>query len=251
MSSSGASRWLWWLAAKITGRSRRAVEAVEARSRVGDRDGGRMTPSRRTTRAAGGAWPKPCRSRHPPGGLVDAGPRPRAGTVGADLREAGAGSWARPLTGARSPHVTSASRSGGLWRCVMVGSRPTTSVAISSASRIVEAGLKPSRRTARVAADEDHLHRGAAAVRAPVPHVERVDAVVGVARPVQVAVPLVLGEALLERLLDLDRVGRLGQHLLEEVDVARVVDRVELHGVTGASRSRTPPRARAARPGRG
>ena len=65
-------------------------------------------------------------------------------------------------------------------------------------------------------------------VRAPVPHVERVHAVVGVRRPVQVAVPLVLGVALLEAPLDLDRVGRLAQHLLVEVHVGRVVHRVEL-----------------------
>ena len=42
------------------------------------------------------------------------------------------------------------------------------------------------------------------------------------------AVPLVLGVGLLEAPLDLDRVGRLAQHLLVEVDVGGVVDRVEL-----------------------
>ena len=64
-------------------------------------------------------------------------------------------------------------------------------------------------------------------VGAPVPHVERVDAVVGVARPVEVDVPGIGGEGLLVLRLDLEQVGRLGEHLLEEVDVARVVDRVE------------------------
>ena len=66
------------------------------------------------------------------------------------------------------------------------------------------------------------------AVAPPVPHVERVDAVVRVAGAVQVAVPLVLGELLLVAGLDLDRVGRVGEHLLEEVDVARVVNGVEV-----------------------
>ena len=79
-----------------------------------------------------------------------------------------------------------------------MASRPTMSDAISSASCSVDAGLKPSRRTARgVAADDDDLAQVLQGVRAPVPHVERVDAVVGVARAVEVAVPLVLGELLL------------------------------------------------------
>ena len=45
---------------------------------------------------------------------------------------------------------------------------------------------------------------------------------------VQVAVPLVGGVALLVLLRHHVGVGRVGQHLLEEVDVARVVDRVEV-----------------------
>ena len=53
-------------------------------------------------------------------------------------------------------------------------------------------------------------------------------AVVGVAVAVQVDVPLVLGELLLVLLLKFDRIGRLGKELLEEVDVTRVVHRVEL-----------------------
>ena len=81
---------------------------------------------------------------------------------------------------------------------------------------------------ARLAADDDHLADVGHAVAAPVPHVEGVDAVVGVARAVEVPVPLVLGVLLLEAGLDLDRIGGLGEHLLEEVDVARVVHRVEL-----------------------
>ena len=54
------------------------------------------------------------------------------------------------------------------------------------------------------------------------------DAVVGVRRAVEVDVPGVGGEVLFELRFDLRRIGGLGQHLLEEVDVARVVARVEL-----------------------
>ena len=76
----------------------------------------------------------------------------------------------------------------------------------------------------------DHHHRPEVleGVGAPVPHVEGMDPVVGVAGPVEVDVPGVGGERLLEPVGHLDRIGRLAQHLLEEVDVARVVDRVEL-----------------------
>ncbi len=110
---------------------------------------------------------------------------------------------------------------------MIVGSRPTTSSAISSASASVDAGLKPSRRTAArspptmITATE--VLQG---VRAPVPHVERVDPVVRVAGPVQVHVPGVCRVGLLV-LLDLDGVCRLRQDLFEEVDVARMVPRVE------------------------
>ena len=130
---------------------------------------------------------------------------------------------------ARTSHVTSAMTIGGLWRWVMVASRPDDvgghleGVVQRGRGREAEA---PDR--ARLAADDDDLAEVGQAVAAPVPHVERVDAVVGVARAVEVAVPLVLGVLLLVAALDLDRVGGLGQHLLEEVDVARVVDRVEL-----------------------
>ena len=48
----------------------------------------------------------------------------------------------------RVAYFTSASSSGGRWRWVIVGERPTVSEAISNASSSVEAGTKPSRRTA-------------------------------------------------------------------------------------------------------
>ena len=77
-----------------------------------------------------------------------------------------------------------------------------------------------------VAAHDDHRAQVLEGVRAPVPHVEGMDAVIGVARAVEVDVPGVGGEGLLV-LADLGGVGRLGQHLLEEVDVAGVVAGVE------------------------
>ena len=52
-----------------------------------------------------------------------------------------------------------------------------------------------------VAADDDDLAQPLEGVAAPVPHVERMHAVVGVAVAVQVDVPLVLGEVLLVLLL--------------------------------------------------
>ena len=79
-----------------------------------------------------------------------------------------------------------------------------------------------------VAADDDHLAGVLLAVGAPVPGVERVHAVVGVAGSVQVAVPVVLGVLLLPLGRHHGRVGRVGEHLVEEVDVARVVDGMEL-----------------------
>ena len=78
-----------------------------------------------------------------------------------------------------------------------------------------------------VAADDDDPAEVLEGVGAPVPHVEGVDPVIGVAGAVQVAVPLVGGEALLVGLLDLDRVGGGRQDLLEEVDVRRMVDGME------------------------
>ena len=89
------------------------------------------------------------------------------------------------------------------------------------------AGLNPRRRTAaRSPPTTITAAQVLERMRAPVPHVERVDAVVGVARPVEVDVPRVGGEGLLV-LADLGGVGGLGQHLLEEVDVARVMPGVE------------------------
>ena len=93
-----------------------------------------------------------------------------------------------------------------------------------------------------IAPDDDDppavLHR----VGAPVPHVERVHAVVGVARAVQVAVPVVVGVALLVLLRHHVGVGRVGEHLLVEVDVARVVHGMELvrHRVVEDGRAALP-----------
>ena len=53
---------------------------------------------------------------------------------------------------------------------------------------------------------------------------------IGVGGPVQVAIPVVLGVLLLPLLRHHVRVGGVGQHLFEEVDVARVVHGVELVG---------------------
>ena len=77
-------------------------------------------------------------------------------------------------------------------------------------------------------------------MRAPVPHVERVHAVVGVRRPVEVDVPGVLGVRLLELRLDRRRIGRFDEHFLEEVDVARVVQLAEFVG-TGWYMINAPP----------
>ena len=67
-------------------------------------------------------------------------------------------------------------------------------------------------------------------MRSPVPHVERVHAVVRVRVAVQVDVPRVGRELLLELALDRRWIRRLREHLFEEVDVARVVDLMELVG---------------------
>ena len=148
-------------------------------------------------------------------------------------------------SGRRRPRQwTSASMMGGQCRWVIVGSRPTVSVAISRASVRVEAGENPSRRTdLRLSAHDDHPAQVLEGVGPPVPHVERVDAVVGVAGPVQVPVPLVGREALLVGLLDLHRVGGVRQHLLEEVDVGGMVDRDGMP--TGWGGTGWPPRLRA------
>ena len=83
----------------------------------------------------------------------------------------------------------------------------------------------------RIAAHDDDSAEMFEGVAAPVPHVEGMDAVVGVRGPVQVDVPLVFGELLLVAAFDLDRVGGIGQDLFKEVDVARVVNRVKPQGV--------------------
>ena len=79
-----------------------------------------------------------------------------------------------------------------------------------------------------VAADHDHPAQVLEGVCAPVPHVEGVDPVVGVAGAVEVDVPRIGGVGLLVLLVHLDGIGGLGQHLIEEVDVARMVGGVEL-----------------------
>ncbi len=91
----------------------------------------------------------------------------------------------------------------------------------------------PDRR--RMAADDDHPGGPLLTVGSPIPGIERVDTVVGVAGAVEVAVPLVLGVLLLPLLTHDHRVGGIGEHLLEEIDVARVVHRVELRGTSGGS----------------
>ena len=110
-----------------------------------------------------------------------------------------------------------------------MGEGPTTSEAISSASSSELAGENPSRRTALGSPPTTMTRpRCSQRVGAPVPHVEGVHAVVGVAGAVEVHVPRVGGEGLLELLVHPHRVDGLGQHLLVEVDVARVVAGVEL-----------------------
>src|SRR5579864_3978106 len=73
---------------------------------------------------------------------------------------------------------------------------------------------------AAIPADDDYGTEMLERVRAPVPHVEGVHPVVGVAGAVEMYVPGVGGEGLLV-LADARGVGRLGEHLLEEIDVAR------------------------------
>ena len=173
----------------------RRLRAEQPGDRAGERGPTRCRSSRRALRL---------------GERLDAGRRGRA-------RNGNVATWARPRlrqrrrTGRRSqshstgrslvrrrPHVTSAMRMGGLCRWVIVGVRPDDvgrhleRVVQRRRGHEAEAAHGP-----RVAADDDHPAEVLQRVRAPVPHVERVDAVVGVARPVQVAVPLVLGELLL------------------------------------------------------
>src|SRR6266851_666867 len=79
-----------------------------------------------------------------------------------------------------------------------------------------------------VAADDDDVARVLHRMRGPIPRVERVGAVVRVRLAVELPEPWVLGETQLVFGLDLDRLRRVGQDLVVEVDVARVLDGVEL-----------------------
>src|SRR6266446_3227031 len=79
-----------------------------------------------------------------------------------------------------------------------------------------------------LAADDDDvagvLHRE----RCPVPRIERVGAVVRVRLPVKLPEPRVFREPNLVLRLDLERISRIRQHLVVEIDVARMLHRVEL-----------------------
>ncbi|CAB4723496.1 unannotated protein [freshwater metagenome] len=85
-----------------------------------------------------------------------------------------------------------------------------------------QAGCDPT-----VATHPDDVAHVVHRVRRPVPHVERVHPVVGVRGAVEVDVPGVVGELLLVLLTDDRRIGRLGEDLLVEIDVRRVVQLVE------------------------
>ena len=223
-------------AVAVVGAAREVGEAVEAEDLgVGDAAHGEpqraRRRSRRGRRGRRGCGPSRCRSRRRATAARPA-PRRRGARSGARYgkptlrarrgRPRPTTPLGRPAARAASPTArraagrvdgraitcTSAISSGGVWRWVIVGERPTTSAAISRASSSVDAGTNPSRRTAlRVAADDDHPAAVAHPVGAPVPHVERVHAVVGVARAVQVAVPVVVGVALLP-LSSTSRAGR-------------------------------------------
>jgi hypothetical protein len=78
--------------------------------------------------------------------------------------------------------------------------------------------------------DDDDAPHVLAPGLAPVPHVERVSRVVRVALPVHLDVRGVVGELLLVLLVHLDRVARLREHVVHELDVRSVVLLVELVG---------------------
>src|SRR5262249_8152149 len=110
----------------------------------------RKQAHRRSQHAFEQAQPRDAGSERasPVGLVVDAGPLllgQRLDTYGHRRRREREGHAGKP----RNVHVTSASRIGGTCRCVIVGERPTTSDAISSASFIVDAAMNPRRRTAR------------------------------------------------------------------------------------------------------
>ena len=119
----------------------------------------------------------------------------------------------------------------GGW-CIMVisGDGPTMLLAIAIASVSDSARSQPSScRNVRVlGAGDDDPPDVLAPVLAPVPHEERVRAVVGVPAPVHLHVARVVRELFLVLVPQLHRVARLGQQPVEELDVARVVVGVEL-----------------------
>ncbi len=77
-----------------------------------------------------------------------------------------------------------------------------------------------------IPAHNDHLANVFKSMRAPIPHIKRVHAVIGVRRPIQVSVPLVFGVTFFIFLLDCLGIGAVGQHLFKKIDVAGVVDGV-------------------------
>ena len=83
-------------------------------------------------------------------------------------------------------------------------------------------------RVLRVAADEDGAAEVVERVGRPVEDRERMGAVVGVGVPVEGSVPRIVGVLLLVAVVDLVDVVRLGQDLVPQVYVARVVQLVEV-----------------------
>ena len=170
VSSSGVSTWLWWLAAKMTGRPRRPVRSGgRARAaRVGPApatagadealDAGRPGP-----RGPASGGPSRCRSRRRTGACraerLDAArapvAAPRTGTAG---RRHGAGPRRarRRRPSRRSRHVRHEER-----RVVQVGDRrrggPTTS--LGHLERVLQRRRRPEAEAAHrpgLAADDDH-----------------------------------------------------------------------------------------------
>ena len=119
---------------------------------------------------------------------------------------------------------------GGWCSIVICALRPIVPRAIAIASASDARGLPAHDLGHRrvVGADDDHAADLLAAALAPVPHEERVRAVVRVAAPVHLDVARVVGELVLVLLLERVRVAGLGQEPVEELDVARVVHRIEL-----------------------
>ena len=82
-------------------------------------------------------------------------------------------------------------------------------------------------------AGDDHLADVLASVLAPVPHEERMRAVVSVAAPVHLDVARVVRELALVLFAQIKSVARLGQQTVEELDVARMKVVIELVVSTG------------------